>query len=218
MAVKHFYFVRHGETADNRALVHQSINVPLNECGKKQAEAAASALSCIRIDSILTSDAERTKETANAIASKVNTKAVAEPLLREMHRGVLVEGEHHFSLRSMKAGVLMFLLAGNGSWHFGNGENVSEFRKRLVKMRTLFSEMSGTHNVIVTHRGVINGLCFDIVHNFFGSSYAFLLAVVLIKTKNGSITELTYDPERTTPWVIVRANDTRHLNDISCER
>jgi len=200
MAIKHIYLVRHGQTADNRSMIHQSINVPLNDRGIQQAKDAGIKLAKLPIDTLLTSDAKRTKETAEIIASAVNTTVNTEPLLRELHRGVLIEGEHHFSLKSIKGALLMFFRAGNKSWHFGDGENTIEFHTRLKKILEMITKTSGEHVVVVTHRGVINGLCFEINHGFGGSLYRFLIEATLRKTLNGSITELTYDSERATKW------------------
>ncbi len=214
MATKHVYLVRHGETADNRRWVHQSINISLNEKGKREASAVARALGALPIDTLLSSDAERARETAAAIAAELRLKSRTEEIFRELHRGVLLEGEHHLSVRSVKGSLLMFLKAGNGSWHFGNGENVSEFRNRIGQIEEILAEHSGEHIIVVTHRGVINALRFMAKHRLDGSLYRFAFAAVLGRVKNGSITELTYDPARTASWHIERANDTRHLRGL----
>ncbi|HEX8946824.1 MAG TPA: histidine phosphatase family protein [Candidatus Paceibacterota bacterium] len=212
--VKHIYLVRHGETADNHRWIHQSIDVPLNARGKKEAEAAARALAAIPIDALLMSDAERTKETAAPIAAAIHVTPQLEPLLRELHRGILVEGEHHLSWRSIKGVLGMYLHAGDRSWRFGNGENILEFRERIQKILGLLAKMPGEHIVVVTHRGVINAIRFALAHGLAGSPRRLILAAGVEFLANGSITELTYDPSRTHAWHLERADDTRHLHGV----
>ncbi len=214
MPVKHIYFVRHGETADNRSLVHQSINVSLDARGQKQASAVAKRLSSIKIDALIASDATRTQETANAVSKSTGVAVQTSKLLRELHRGVLMEGSKHFGWKSIKGAGLLFLKSGNKTWHFGNGENVSEFRRRLRKALSMLEEVDGENIVVVTHRGVINGLCFEIKHNFKSLPYTFLYFAGFGHMLNGSITEFTYDKSRGVVWRVERANDVSHLRGI----
>lgn len=211
---KHIYLVRHGETADNRRWIHQSIDVSLNERGREEAEAAARALSAFPIDMLIASDAERTKETAAPISAATHITPQLEPLLRELHRGILVEGEHHLSWRSIKGVLGMHLHAGDRSWHFGNGENLLEFRERIQKILDLLAQTPGEHIVVVTHRGVINAIRFAVTKGLAGSPRRLILAAGVEILANGSITELTYDPSRSAPWHLERADDTRHLRGV----
>jgi len=199
---------------DNRSLVHQSINVPLDARGQKQASVVAKRLSSIKIDVLIASDATRTQETAKAISESTGVAVQTSKLLRELYRGVLMEGSKHFSWKSIKGAVLLFLKSGNKTWHFGDGENVSEFRKRLRKVLSMLEEVDGENIVVVTHRGVINGLCFEIKHNFKSLSYTFLYFAGFGHTLNGSITEFTYDKSRGVVWCVERTNDVSHLCGI----
>lgn len=214
MAVKHIYLVRHGETADNRHWIHQSNTVPLSEKGKSEAEALVSAFADVPLDSVIASDAVRAMETARPTASAHALHPVPDSLLRELHRGVMLEGSHHLSLVSIEGSLLLFLRAGNRSWHFGNGENVLEFRDRIERILKLLSELQGDHVLVVAHRGVINGLRYALKHGLQGSPHRFVLSAVFGKTANASITELTYDTERANPWKVERENDVRHLRGI----
>ena len=70
--VTEFIFVRHGETDANRAGILQggSVNLPLNETGKLQAEAAAEYLKSEAFDAAFSSDLLRAAETARIIIDK----------------------------------------------------------------------------------------------------------------------------------------------------
>lgn len=214
MALKHIYLVRHGETADNRRFVHQSIGVPLTERGLRQAQATALVLAERHTTTLLASDAVRAQETAATIAVATGLTVQTEKTLREFHRGILIEGENHMSLKSLKGSLLIYLHAGDRDWRFGDGENVIEFRARVKAALALFADAPGDHIVAVTHRGLINAIRFCVAHGWDTSPQTFSLAAVLAITKNGSITELTYDPTRKEPWRIAHANTTRHLQGI----
>ena len=211
MSVKHIYLVRHGETADNRHWVHQTIDVALNERGVAEADAAGRALAQLRPDTLLTSDARRAQETAGRIARIAHLEPHADHVFRELHRGVLVEGEHHLSWASVKGSVLLFLRAGDRAWHFGDGENALEFRDRIGNVLETLAGTPGAQVVVVTHRGVINGLRFVIRHGFSSPVRCLLLAAVFGCIRNGGIVHLTHDPSSTPAWRVERTSDVRHL-------
>jgi len=84
----HVYIVRHGQTAWNieeRAQGHTDI--PLDELGRRQAEATADLLSDQPIAKILTSDLVRSLETANVVARRVAAPVETNTLLRERFFG-----------------------------------------------------------------------------------------------------------------------------------
>ena len=71
---KHFYFMRHGETDWNlRHIYMGQTDVPLNECGIKQAQQAAKLLKSIEFHSIATSPLIRATLTAQIVAENIPT-------------------------------------------------------------------------------------------------------------------------------------------------
>lgn len=214
MAVKHIYLVRHGETSGNHAWVHQSFDVSLDELGRSQAGAAARALAALPVDTILASDAKRAQETAAIIAHVTHVAPRTLALVHELRRAKWVEGRHIFSLASLMSSLLLFIHFGNRAWHHGGGESALEFRDRTREALELLAKEPGEHIAVVSHREFINGMLFDIAHGPAGLSALFMPVVELSLLPNGSITELTYDPSRTTPWRIERRGDTRHLRGL----
>lgn len=68
------YVVRHGETDYNREGRYQGrIDVSLNAAGRVQAERAAERIASLDIDHIFSSPLKRARETAQVIASRLNT-------------------------------------------------------------------------------------------------------------------------------------------------
>src|ERR1700687_5980435 len=80
--------VRHGETFYNaeRRLTGQS-DVPLNPLGERQAAALADCLATEHLDAIITSDLERTRVTARAIAYNHGLHVQEDSDLRELAFG-----------------------------------------------------------------------------------------------------------------------------------
>lgn len=110
---KPFYFIRHGETAWNRAgLVMGSTDIPLNELGLAQAEMSAGHLVNEPITHIVSSPLERARKTAEIINARLNKPLSFVDELRECHWG----------MREGKLGGDSVLF---NAWL--NGENVDEF-------------------------------------------------------------------------------------------
>lgn len=68
MSISRFILVRHGETAGNKdGLFYGSTDLPLTEHGHRQAATVASYLPDIQIDTILISELQRARQTAEYI-------------------------------------------------------------------------------------------------------------------------------------------------------
>ena len=80
--------VRHGITQYNiDDLYTGQTDAPLTELGEHQAEAAGKYLATEKIDLIVSSDLQRTRYTAQAIAQYHNLPVLEDPDLREVHMG-----------------------------------------------------------------------------------------------------------------------------------
>jgi len=87
--MKIIYVARHGETDYNQQGRYLgSTNIPLNDRGKSQAEALASSLSDVAIDSILTSPLLRCEQTAQIISKQRNLPVKVIQVLQERNVGV----------------------------------------------------------------------------------------------------------------------------------
>lgn len=81
--------IRHGETAWNAVRRLQGhTDIPLNEEGERQAEALAQALSGEKLNAIISSDLQRARQTAHAVAAQHPRAALhTDPMLRERGYG-----------------------------------------------------------------------------------------------------------------------------------
>ncbi|MDP1808151.1 MAG: histidine phosphatase family protein [Actinomycetota bacterium] len=146
--------VRHGETEDNAAnIVQGQTHGRLSANGRSQAESAALRLKGTKVDAIYTSDLERVRDTAAAIAAQLpDLPRIEDTRLREQDFGVF-EGRPIIELlkemRGVKADFSTFIPP--------SGEARADFQARIIGF---LNEMRGRHTgetvLVVTHYGVIN--------------------------------------------------------------
>ena len=206
--------MRHGETTGNRSWRHQQLSTPLNAFGRAEAEAVARSLAALPIDTLIVSDAVRTQETAALIARATHIEPRALTLFRELRRAKSIEGKHIFSFAAIASVFLFYIHSDTRVWHNDDGENLLEFLDRTRQALTLLAEELGEHIVVVSHREFINGMIFDVEHDFTGSMARFMAATEFARLANASITHITYDPSRRSAWRIERRGDTRHLRGL----
>ena len=155
--------VRHGETAWNTERRLQGhIDIPLNDTGLSQAEATALSLARagFRFSALYSSDLQRARQTAAAIARTHALAPMHDPRLRERHYGhfqglTYDEAEHrhpeHF--QRFKAREPHFAVPDSGESLVG----------LAARVHAALEEIAGRHTgeavVVVTHGGVL-----DIVH------------------------------------------------------
>lgn len=155
--------VRHGETAWNTERRLQGhIDIPLNDTGLSQAEATARSLARagLRFSALYSSDLERARQTAAAIARAHALPPQHDPRLRERHYGhfqglTFDEAEHRHpeNFRRFKARDPHFALP-------DDGESLNTLAARVhAALEDIAREHAGETVVVVTHGGVL-----DIAH------------------------------------------------------
>lgn len=143
-----FIFVRHGETETNRlGLTAGMTDVALNEKGRQQAHAAATALANLGVDAIYSSPLKRSLATAECIAKLLHLPVVAIPEIAERNWGAQEGLPRETRDRTAKP---------------EGGESLEEFTRRtlhgLAKIPRsalpLIVAHSGTFRVICAHFGI----------------------------------------------------------------
>ncbi len=90
LAYTHLIVIRHGETAWNRERRLQGqLDIPLNETGRAQARALATALAGEPIDAVYASDLSRAMATAAPLAEVLGLQVRPDARLRERSYGTL---------------------------------------------------------------------------------------------------------------------------------
>ena len=92
--------IRHGETGWNTERRLQGhTDIPLNQTGLEQAEALGAALQSEQLDAIISSDLQRTRQTAQAVADLQGMDVIIDPQWRERCFGGF-EGLLHSEIES----------------------------------------------------------------------------------------------------------------------
>ena len=124
--------IRHGETDWNRELRWQGqTDVPLNPAGMRQAQAAAETLRGTNLEAIYTSDLQRARQTAEAVAAATGAHVRQDRRLREIALGAW-EGMS-FDEIHRRDGEALDLFRGDPANHRApRGESVPEVRRRVL--------------------------------------------------------------------------------------
>ena len=142
---------RHGETDWNlERRVQGHSDRPLNDTGRRQAEALAEALAGERLDAVYSSDLVRAHETARIVAARHSLDVTVVPDLREKNFGTW-EG-----LTDREIG-LRFPESRNGPW--GDGETSEELSARVVAaLRRIADAHAGQSVLVVSHGGALRAV------------------------------------------------------------
>jgi probable phosphoglycerate mutase len=149
--------VRHGETERNREKRLQGgfADIDLNETGREQARAIASALEGEEITALYSSPLKRTRHTAQPIAETHHLEVNIEPNLREINAGD-IDG---LSMEEMSREYEDFYkewMLGKGSVRMPGGESLEELQHRAWgAVQDIMSRHQGTTVAVVSHNLVI---------------------------------------------------------------
>lgn len=165
-----YLLVRHGTTdwVDTQ-LLHGITDIPLNERGRKQAQAAAKALASSGAKKIYSSPLSRCAETAHIISKTTDLEPIMKDGLVEIDFGWL-EGK---KIRDHDNGEYRKLVEFIDH-HFFNfvraisGESHGKFSRRVVACWDSITEANHDGTIIIViHSGVIN----TILLHLFGTQY-----------------------------------------------
>ena len=144
------HLVRHGRVENPRGVIYGRLpGYLLSETGRRQADAAAEHLATRPVAVIRTSPLERARETAAAIAARVELEPVVD------HR--LIESET--TLEGAVVTLGRFLASPRSWWRLRNpwrpswGESFAEVRTRMMEaVGEALAEAAGGEAVLVSHQ------------------------------------------------------------------
>lgn len=154
-----FLFIRHGETDSNRQQRFQGqIDVPLNANGRVQAARLAERLAATPADALYTSDLNRARQTAAALAAVWALPAQPLPAFREQAFGIL-EGMEVSAVPSLHPELWRQWLDHQADFALPGGESLVQLSERVL---AAVRELAGRHAegtvAVVTHGGVLDTL------------------------------------------------------------
>ncbi len=152
--------IRHGETEWNRAgrIQGYQADSPLTETGREQARALAARLAREGIDALYSSDAGRTRETADPIGAAIRLPVMYEKALRERNYGAF-EGHSFTGIES--AFPVEFEKFRTRDPHYvpPSGESAAQFRDRIIAaLEGIAALATGKRVAVITHGGVLGVL------------------------------------------------------------
>jgi probable phosphoglycerate mutase len=194
--------VRHGETFNNveDRFTGQS-DVPLSPIGERQALAVGAYLATDRLDAIVSSDLQRARLTAQAIAKYHQLAVEEDPQLRELSLGQW-EGRTPAEVQAAEPDALMRWRADPSTSAPAGGETLLQFRDRIVSSLDRWYERYPDGTVLwVAHAGLIGVLICHLLGVDLNRRWQF-------HHDNASVTELLIRPPRVS---LVRLNETAFL-------
>ena len=123
---------RHGETDDNREPLRFQgwRDTPLNDTGRRQAEALAERVTGQGIVSLWSSDLSRARETAEIVGTRLGLQVRLDARLREANRGRW-EGRLFRDVAAHEPELFAAWMRAGPQWRFPGGESLSEQQQRV---------------------------------------------------------------------------------------
>lgn len=151
--------VRHGETAWNAEhRVQGQLDVPLNDYGRRQAQAVAAVLGRERFSAIYSSDLGRARETAAPTAAALGLEVKLDPALRERHYGIFQTLTYADVKLKYPEDYARFERR-EPEFDFRTGESLRAFYERAVKcVQGIAAAHPGGEVLVFTHGGVLDKL------------------------------------------------------------
>ncbi|MEV4780810.1 histidine phosphatase family protein [Burkholderia sp. LMU1-1-1.1] len=207
--------IRHGETAWNAVRRLQGhIDIPLNAEGERQAGALAQALAAESVDVIISSDLQRARQTAQAVADQYDgAKVHADANLRERCYGVF-EGMLYTEVEQQYPADFALWQARDIDAVMPPGERVAEsFRQFYARAISAIREWAERHPgktiAVVAHGGVLECAYREAVGMQLDSPRDF-------QVKNASINRFTFSDGKLalTSWGEVEHLSLAAMDDV----
>lgn len=149
--------VRHGQTDWNATGRWQGhTNVPLNEVGRRQAEALALRLSSWPVRAIYSSDLLRAAQTAEIVGATLGLEPILETAWRE-RKGGLFEGKTKEELHETHPEALRLFLEGNAE-PLGGESNTALSKRVSLAFEDAIQRHEGEMIAVVSHGGALAAL------------------------------------------------------------
>lgn len=206
------YFVRHGQSVDNAAPVFHSLDSPLSELGKKQAEKIAERISRIDFETLIASPLPRARETAHAVVKLTNKIPEYSDLFVERKKPTNLYGK---SLEDEEAGLL------GKKWkeslytpglRVEDGENFDDLVARADQALEFLASRPEKRLVVVTHGNFLRAMVVRVILAGSLTPEAFKNFYSNTQMENTGLTVLRYDKtNRSSGWQLWIYNDHAHL-------
>jgi len=202
--MKEIYLIRHGETELNRKeLFRGRMDVPLNDCGRLQAQSVSLALSSVSLTEVYSSPLKRAVETASPLAMQNGISVTVLEGLNDVDCGDW-EGQSVQDVREKYSDLYRIWEETPQRLTLPGGESLATLRKRSYRaFRRIVFSMDDNAVAIVSHRIVLKVLILAVLGVPNSRFWQ-------IRQDNGAISLIQF-PLIAPKGVIVYMNDTSHL-------
>lgn len=206
------YFIRHAESIENLTQVHQSVDTPLSNKGKKQAFVIANKLKSFKIDHIYASTNVRAIDTAKVISKILgkNLKIVSE--LCELRNPTEIRELPYDHPEAIRISKLIRNNFHKSNWRFSDEENFFEFKTRLINfLRKLVKDNRNNEVICISHRITIKMILALVIFGEKVGPQQFLSVREHVWFENTGISIFEYTSKY--GWSLISWNDYYHLSD-----
>ena len=207
---KRIILVRHGETDWNQQGRFQGqIDIPLNQKGKAQAQAASKFLKNVPIHKAFSSSLSRPKETAQIILKEhPSIKITLKDNLKEIGHGKW-EGKLESEIKSDWPDLLKMWKTVPDKIQMPGGENINEVSTRsITSWREICKSLKKDETALVVAHDAVNK---TILCHLLGLTPS---EIWMIKQGNGGITVIDLSEKEDQPDQIACLNITSHLGGV----
>lgn len=204
--MKQLFFIRHGETDNNKASIIQGrgIDASINERGRMQAKAICKALEQYDIQKTVASGLRRTYETLQPLAEQRNLKIEKYPELDEIDFGIL-EGKVFSDIKEQVEQVNEQWKSGNVDYAPENGESPQQTFLRANKRVLQVLESSKEEHIVFMIHGRLTRI---LLSEWLGHG---LQNMHKIEHQNGAINHLIWQNDK---FEAVELNKIDHLVEL----
>ncbi|HUQ29938.1 MAG TPA: histidine phosphatase family protein [Candidatus Paceibacterota bacterium] len=211
LRTKRFYIVRHGQTILNAKRIRQGSAGGLDEAGKHQAHAAGAYLRDARIEKIIASPFERTKETAAIIDTYLKVPVTYSPLLGERRNPSEIIGKSAEDAKVEQIVDQIDLSYHDDNYRFSDEENFADLKRRAKRCLSFLGNQSDRSVCVVTHSIFLKMLLSFLLYRNKLHAPDYVKLAFFNPADNGGITICEYRPwkffSKTRGWSVVAYNE-----------
>ncbi len=196
MAIKHIYFIRHGQTEKNIKRVHQHYDNPLSKIGKDQSVIMSKFIKKFGFDTLITSPFVRARQTARIISEATGLPYTIDVSVHETVRPLYLYGKSHFSFYTLRYIVNLFLHRIDYYWDDDGAENMFTVRNRIHDVKNMITQTKEKTIAIVSHAFFISLFVHIVCLEKRMSVFKFVHMLIFVKKMpNTGIVYMQYNSE-----------------------
>lgn len=205
------YFVRHGQSANNKDHIRQGAGGGLSDKGIEQANFVGERLEGIPIEALLVSSYPRAKETAALINEKLKTTVEHLDILVERKNPSEIVGKDADSEEVKKIMDIVDRSFHDSSFRYSDEENFADLKDRAKKVLKMLENRKEKRILCVSHRIFLKMIFSYINEGDALDPHEFAILDYNTKVENTAITICEYNWWKKlrgkNPWKILAVND-----------